>query len=150
MPQRNTEAPVAGSQQRFQPGDDDRQIMLRYLALVYRLRDQTPGAVLPARVDDLDILAQVFGTDPDHVQHELESLMVVASREIRSESSWIRLSSSLWLARTSRTTRRTATSVKASAIPTISRCRMRRGVHLKRRSARASSVRKGSGRIRSR
>lgn len=75
---------VAGSQQRFLPGDDDRQIMLRYLALVYRLRDQTPGAVLPARVDDLDILAQVFGTDPDHVRHELQSLMVGASREIRS------------------------------------------------------------------
>ena len=75
---------VADTQQRFLPGDDDRQIMLRYLALVYRLRDQSPGAVLPARVDDLDILAQVFGTDTDLVRHELQSLMIGASREIRS------------------------------------------------------------------
>ena len=75
---------VADTQQRFLPGDDDRQIMLRYLALVYRLRDQTPGAVLPARVDDLDILAQVFGIDSDLVRHELQSLMIGASREIRS------------------------------------------------------------------
>ena len=75
---------VADSQQRFLPGDDDRQIMLRYLALVYRLRDQTPGLLLPARVDDLDILAQVFGTDPDRVRHELQRLMVGSSKEIRS------------------------------------------------------------------
>ena len=67
---------VADTQQRFLPGDDDRQIMLRYLALVYRLRDQTPGLLLPARVDDLDILARVFGTDPDRVSHELQRLMV--------------------------------------------------------------------------
>ena len=75
---------VADSQQRFLPGDDDRQIMLRYLALVYRLRDQTPGLLLPARVGDLDILAQVFGTDPDRVSHELQRLMVGSSKEIRS------------------------------------------------------------------
>ena len=75
---------VADARQRFLPGDDDRQIMLRYLALVYRLRDQSPGAILPARVGDLDILAQVFGTDADLVRHELQSLMVGSSREIRS------------------------------------------------------------------
>ena len=75
---------VAGSERRFLPGDDDRQIMLRYLALVYRLRDQSPGTILSARVDDLDILAQVFGTDPNMVHLELQGLMVGASREIRS------------------------------------------------------------------
>ena len=75
---------VADSRDRFLPGDDDRQIMLRYLALVYRLRNQTPGAILPARVDDLEILAQVFGTSADLVRSELEGLMGGAAREIKA------------------------------------------------------------------
>lgn len=69
--------------ERFTPGDDDRAIMLRYLALVYRLRDAQPGVVIPARVGDLDVLAQVFATTPDDVQRELEALMMRASPDIR-------------------------------------------------------------------
>ena len=74
---------VGAHAERFSPGEDDRAIMLRYLALVYRLRDAQPGVVIPARVGDLSVLAQVFGTSPEDVQRELEALMLRASPDIR-------------------------------------------------------------------
>jgi transcriptional regulator with XRE-family HTH domain len=68
---------------KFQPGDDDRAIMLRYLALVYQVRNTTPGTPLPARAGDLTVLADVFGTTVDEVHRSLDELMLNAAPELR-------------------------------------------------------------------
>jgi hypothetical protein len=67
----------------FKPEDDDRKIMLRYLALVYRIRNAQPGTPIPSRDDDLAVLADVFGTTSEQVRTELEKLMLRAAPEIR-------------------------------------------------------------------
>ena len=67
----------------FKPEDDDRKIMLRYLALVYRIRNAQPGTPIPSRDDDLAVLADVFGTTSEEVRAELEKLMHRAAPEIR-------------------------------------------------------------------
>ncbi len=68
---------------KFKPEDDDRKIMLRYLALVYRIRNAQPGMPVASRDDDLVILADVFSTTPAEVRRQLEELMNTASPEIR-------------------------------------------------------------------
>lgn len=67
----------------FKPQDDDRKIMLRYLALVYRIRNTPPGKTIASRDDDLTVLAAVFGTTSEQVRTELEQLMSLAAPEIR-------------------------------------------------------------------
>lgn len=67
---------IGDSRGRFAPNDDDRDIMIRYLSLVYRLRNSAPGQVLPARNGDLEVLAQVFSSTPEEVRLALEDLML--------------------------------------------------------------------------
>lgn len=68
---------------KFKPHDDDRKIMIRYLALVYQIRNAQPGNPISSRDDDLAVLATVFGTTAADVRTELEQLMTVAVPEIR-------------------------------------------------------------------
>ena len=74
----------------FRPGDDDHEIMIRYLALVYRVRDAKPGQVLPARAGDLTVLADVFGTSPEQVRATLEQMMTDSVRELEQRHSLLR------------------------------------------------------------
>lgn len=74
---------VGESVGKFNPHADDRKIMLRYLALIYRIRNATPGKPIPSRDDDLEVLAAVFGTSSTEVRKELEALMSAAAPEIR-------------------------------------------------------------------
>lgn len=67
---------IGDATRRFAPNDDDRDVMIRYLSLVYRLRNSAPGHVLPARNGDLDVLAQVFSSTPEQVRLALEDLML--------------------------------------------------------------------------
>ena len=75
---------VGGSAKRFLPDDDDRKIMLRYLALVYKMRDTKPGALLGPRDNDLAVLAEVFGCSILDVRDQFEHLTTTAAREIKS------------------------------------------------------------------
>jgi transcriptional regulator with XRE-family HTH domain len=75
---------IGGESERFAPDHDDREILLRYLAIVYRMRAINPGVSIPARNDDLDTLAQVFSTTPAEIRSTLESLMTVERIELRS------------------------------------------------------------------
>ncbi len=73
-----------GQQERqFTPDDDDRDIMVRYLSLVYRLRNSSPGQILPARTGDLEVLAQVFSSSPEQVRLALEDLMLHHASDLR-------------------------------------------------------------------
>jgi hypothetical protein len=77
-----------GKQERtFTPGVDDHEIMVRYLSLVYRLRNSSPGQILPARTGDLDVLAQVFSSTPEQVRLALEDLMLHHASDLRERHS---------------------------------------------------------------
>jgi hypothetical protein len=75
---------VGGNSKRFLPDDDDRKIMLRYLALVYKMRDTKPGAPLGPRDNDLSVLAEVFGCSVLDVRDQFDHLTTTAAREIQS------------------------------------------------------------------
>lgn len=74
---------IGGEEERFAPDHDDREILLRYLAIVYRMRAINPGVVVPARTDDLTTLALVFSTTPADMRATLESLMLGERSELR-------------------------------------------------------------------
>jgi hypothetical protein len=77
-----------GEQERmFTADDNDRDIMVRYLSLVYRLRNSSPGQILPARTGDLDVLSQVFGSTPEQVRLALEDLMLHHASDLRERHS---------------------------------------------------------------
>ena len=75
---------VGENSKRFLPDDDDRKIMLRYLALVYKMRDTKPGAPLGPRDNDLAVLAEVFGCSVVDVRNQFDHLTTTAVREIQS------------------------------------------------------------------
>jgi hypothetical protein len=75
---------VGGKSKRFLPDDDDRKIMLRYLALVYKMRDTKPGAPLGPRDNDLTVLAEVFGCSVLDVRDQFDHLTTTAAGEIQS------------------------------------------------------------------
>ncbi len=68
---------------KFMPDDNDEKILMRYLALVYKLRDTKPGVQLGPRDNDLFVLATVFGCSPDDIRLQLEYLMRHSASEIR-------------------------------------------------------------------
>ena len=67
---------------RFTPGGDDREIMLRYLSLVYVLRAMKPGRFFVPRIADLVVLGRVMDASPAAVRRDLEWLMRSGRREI--------------------------------------------------------------------
>ncbi len=81
---------IGDSRGRFAPNDDDRDVMIRYLSLVYRLRNSSPGQVLPARNGDLEVLAQVFSSTPEEVRLALEDLMLHHAPALRETHSILR------------------------------------------------------------
>jgi transcriptional regulator with XRE-family HTH domain len=74
---------IGTDNERFDPGQDDREILLRYLALVYRMREASTGTAIPPRNDDLATLAQIFSTTPSEMQVTLEGLMLSERPELR-------------------------------------------------------------------
>jgi hypothetical protein len=81
---------IGESTGRFAPNDDDRDVMIRYLSLVYRLRNSAPGQILPARNGDLEVLAQVFSSTPEQVRLALEDLMLHHAPALRETHSILR------------------------------------------------------------
>ena len=75
---------VGGTTKKFLPDDDDRKIMLRYLALVYKMRDTKPGTPIGPRDNDLSLLASVFGCTESDIRVQFEHLTTSAVREIES------------------------------------------------------------------
>ncbi len=53
-----------------------REVLGRYLAMVYTMRDTRPGTAVPLRVDDLDLLERVLEVSGRDLVAELERLMV--------------------------------------------------------------------------
>jgi hypothetical protein len=74
---------IGDSTGKFMPDDDDQKILLRYLSIVYKLRDTKPGVELGPRDADLEVLATVFGCSTVAVRDELVRLMRTATPELR-------------------------------------------------------------------
>jgi hypothetical protein len=74
---------IGDTKGKFMPDDDDQKILLRYLSLVYKMRETKPGVVLGPRDADLEVLASVFGCTTNSVRDELLRLMRTATPELR-------------------------------------------------------------------
>lgn len=85
---------IGDAKKTFKPELDDREVMIRYLALVYQLREMKPGALITPRDADLLVLGDAFSCDPSDVRDELVGLMRGATKEIlaqhgRNRKRWI-------------------------------------------------------------
>lgn len=74
---------VADRSSALDPDPEADDVLSAYLSLVYALRDEPPGASLPLRGHDLDVLARVLGLPASQVRARLESLMVAPTPEVR-------------------------------------------------------------------
>jgi transcriptional regulator with XRE-family HTH domain len=58
-------------------------VLAKYLALVYSMRAVPPGTEVALRIDDLDVLAEVFGAGRQELEDELHELMAGGSEPVR-------------------------------------------------------------------
>jgi hypothetical protein len=65
------------------PASHRRDVLAKYLALVYSMRAAQPGTALPLRLDDLDVLADVFGAERRELEDELHQLMAGEPEPVR-------------------------------------------------------------------
>lgn len=56
-------------------GADRDEVLSRYLAMVYSMRQIEPGTTVSLRIDDLDVLGRALEADPMGLAVDLESLM---------------------------------------------------------------------------
>ena len=59
-----------------------REVLSKYLALVYSMRGQEPGTTVTLRLGDLDVLAETFGTERRTIEDELVDLMVATPEPV--------------------------------------------------------------------
>lgn len=65
---------VGGTRRRFKPSGDE-ELLMRYLALVYKMREARLGVPISPRSGDLEVLASVLGCSPDEVRERLITMM---------------------------------------------------------------------------
>lgn len=58
-------------------------VLTKYLALVYSMREKEPGTALTLRIADLDVLAEALDSDRRTIEDELVSLMVVTPEPVK-------------------------------------------------------------------
>ena len=68
---------IGGEMVRFEHSDAERRdVLSRYLSMVYAMRDVDPGTTVPLRLPDLEVLEGVFSTSRQDLEDELRELMV--------------------------------------------------------------------------
>ncbi len=67
-----------------------REVLSKYLALVYSMRGQEPGTTVTLRLGDLDVLADTFGTERRTIEDELVDLMVATPEPVRKRFQLLR------------------------------------------------------------
>lgn len=58
-------------------------VLSKYLALVYSMRDKEPGTTITLRIADLDVLAEALDSDRRSIEDQLVSLMVVTPEPVK-------------------------------------------------------------------
>lgn len=74
---------AGGSKATADSSTDRREVLSKYLALIYSMRGQEPGTTLTLRLADLDVLAETFAADRRGIEDELVELMVTAPEPVR-------------------------------------------------------------------
>ena len=64
-----------------------KEVLTRYLSMVYAMRDVRPGQSVPLRLPDLEVLSGVLGTPRRQVEDELRALMVTSSDSLDRRTS---------------------------------------------------------------
>ncbi len=77
------------TQAAFQVAPERDETLRRYLALVYEMRKQPPGSDLSLRVEDMEVLADVFDTRANDIESDLRRLIAGEAPAIESERSWL-------------------------------------------------------------
>ena len=77
------------TQAAFQVAPERDETLRRYLALVYEMRKQPPGTDLSLRVEDMEMLADVFDTRANEIETDLRRLIAGAAPAIEAERSWL-------------------------------------------------------------
>ena len=76
---------IGNHESAFDAGSDSTQILIRYLALLYKLRKVAPGEPLVLRDPDLNVLAQTYSCSVEQVKQALLHLMTSNVAEIRAQ-----------------------------------------------------------------
>ena len=63
--------------------NERRDVLSKYLALVYSMRGQEPGTTVTLRLSDLEVLADTFGSERRTIEDELVDLMVASPEPVR-------------------------------------------------------------------
>jgi len=77
------------TQAAFQVAPERDETLRRYLALVYEMRKQPPGSDLSLRVEDMEVLADVFDTRANDIESDLRRLIAGEAPAIESGRSWL-------------------------------------------------------------
>jgi hypothetical protein len=75
---------------RVPSGARRREVLSRYLGLVYAMRGESPGTVVPLRFDDVEVLAAALDWDHLGVEQELRALMRAAAGPLRTRVAGLR------------------------------------------------------------
>ncbi|MEI7887703.1 MAG: hypothetical protein WCJ04_09940 [Actinomycetes bacterium] len=75
----------------FVGGDsDEEEVLTRYLAALYSMRDIEPGQVIPLRQPDLAVLSEALGRPAVQIEQELLAMMILSEEAVRTRGSRIR------------------------------------------------------------
>ncbi len=81
---------AGGSSIDVSPQAERREILSKYLALVYSMRGQEPGSSVTLRLNDLDVLAEALASQRRSVEDELVDLMVATPEPVRKRFRMLR------------------------------------------------------------
>lgn len=79
---------IAASDYQVAVGEDD--VLSRYLALVYALREIVPGTPIPLRDLDVGVLAHALGSERANIETQLTTMMTTRSSEVTGASRGLR------------------------------------------------------------
>ncbi len=79
---------ISASDHQVAVGDDD--VLARYLALVYALREMAPGTPVPLRELDVGVLAHALGSERVNIESQLTSMMTTSSSAVTGASRGLR------------------------------------------------------------
>lgn len=82
---------VGGETVQFEQSEVERRdVLSRYLSMVYAMRDITPGKPVPLRLPDLEVLEGVFTTPRRDLEDELRELMVDRTGTVKHRTRTLR------------------------------------------------------------
>jgi hypothetical protein len=76
---------IGETESAFEPGSNSTEVLIRYLALLYNLRQANPGEPIVLRDPDLNELAKAFGCPVAQIDQALRHLMASNAFDIKAQ-----------------------------------------------------------------